>query len=436
MSPSPAPACPPTPHKPDNVVRFPGPPRTSRPAQSTRKPRLLEQVRRAIRVRGYSIRTEHTYIGWIKDYVHYHKLRHPREMGAPEINEVLSHLAADRNVAASTQNQALCALMFLYKQVLEFEPGALKDVIWSKRPARLPVVLSVEETHAILAHMTGTRKLMAVLLYGAGMRLMEVLRLRVKDVDFRNKAIVIRDAKGKKDRAVPLPKMAAEGLSAQIEKVRILHEQDLRDGFGTVYLPYALEQKYPNLNKELHWKYVFPSRKLSVDPRSGRKQRHHAYENTLQTAIKRATRKAGVRKDVHAHTFRHSFATHMLARGTDIRTIQELLGHKKLETTMIYTHVLKTGPFGVESPVDNFELGPVLPDDAPTANRKPVRQPTRRHDWVRALLKTIFSFRVSRGAPQQQRRGNNAQTRRKYPLRNTRNTRNIETPLSRISRVS
>ena len=318
--------------------------------------KLLEQLRREIRLRHYSIRTEHAYSDWVVRYVHFHNLRHPKDMGAAEISAFLSHLATDANVAASTQNQALCALVFLYKNVLGRDPGDFQDVVRAKRPARMPVVLTVEETQRILSHMTGAAQLKAILMYGTGMRIIEVIRLRVKDVDFDNHVILVRDGKGEKDRYVPLPNVAVESLRGQIARTKLQHEEDLRDGYGTVYLPYALERKYPNTNKAFHWQYVFPSQVLSVDPRSGVRQRHHVYESVLQQAIRQAAAKAGIMKDVHSHTFRHSCATHMLASGSDIRTVQELLGHNDVRTTQIYTHVLHMGPQGVVSPADRISL--------------------------------------------------------------------------------
>jgi len=272
-------------------------------------------------------------------------------MGAPEINEFLSHLASDRNVAAGTQSQALNAIVFLYKRVLEIDIGELGQVVRAKKPKRLPVVLSVEETAAVLGNLHGTHRLMGDLMYGAGMRIIELLRLRVKDIDFARNIITIRDGKGRKDRAVMLPKELRDELNRHLEAVKGLHDKDLADGHGTVHLPHALERKYPNANREWAWKYVFPSRTRSVDPRSGRRQRHHAYESVMQKALKQATREAGVHKPVHAHCMRHSFATHMLESGQDIRTVQKLLGHKDVRTTMIYTHVLQSGPCGVGSPL-------------------------------------------------------------------------------------
>ena len=340
--------------------------------------KLIAQLRREIQVRHYSIRTEHTYVEWVCRFVRFHNLRHPQEMGAAEINAFLSHLATDADVAASTQNQALCALVFLYKHVLGRDPGDFGEVVRAKRPARMPTVLSVEETQRIISHMQGTAQLMAVLMYGTGMRIIEVIRLRVKDVDFENGAILVRDGKGEKDRYVPLPQAAVPPLRDQIAKAKRQHEQDLRDGFGTVHLPHALERKYPNTNRAFHWQYVFPSTVLSVDPRSGVRQRHHVYESVLQQAIRRATTTAGVAKDVHSHTFRHSCATHLLASGADIRTVQELLGHTDVRTTQIYTHVLHMGPHGIVSPADRISF---TRDDAGVSQSHNVdrRSPSRSH---------------------------------------------------------
>lgn len=315
------------------------------------KCKLLDRLRREIRVRHYSIRTERSYVDWVKRYIYYHRMRHPSGMGPEQINAFLSHLAADCNVAASTQNQALNALLFLYRHVLGIEVQDLGKVIRAKKPKRLPVVLSIEETAAILSRLQGTHRRMAELLYGTGMRIIELVRLRVKDVDFQRNTITIRDGKGQKDRAVMLPQELKEELRAHLQRVKALHGNDLAEGYGAVHLPCALTRKYPNAHRQWGWQYVFPSRKLSVDPRSGRRQRHHAFESVLQRALKQATRQAGVHKFVHAHSLRHSFATHMLEAEHDIRTVQELLGHNDVRTTMIYTHVLRSGPCGANSPL-------------------------------------------------------------------------------------
>jgi integron integrase len=327
------------------------PAKTILSAKITGKSKLIDEVRDAIRVRHYSIRTEHTYVDWVYRYIIFHNKRNPAEMGAAEIGRFLTHLASDLNVAASTQNQALNALVFLYKHVLKIELKSIDDVVRAKKPARLPVVLSAEETADLLAQMQGTRRLMAELLYGTGMRIIELIRLRVKDIEFDRRMILVRDGKGQKDRTVPLPAELVPEIKEHLIKARKLHEQDLADGVGTVHLPFALARKYPNANKEWGWKYVFPSGTLSVDPRSGTKQRHHVFESVLQKALKQATRDAGIVKAVHAHTLRHSFATHLLEAGHDIRTIQELLGHADVRTTMIYTHVMQSGPCGIKSPL-------------------------------------------------------------------------------------
>jgi integron integrase len=335
-------------------------------------PRLLDQVRNEIRLRHYSIRTEHTYVDWTRRFVVFHNMRHPKDMGAPEITAFLTHLATHANVAASTQNQALNALVFLYKHVLGRDPGDFGEVIRAKRPIREPTVMSTDEVERVLTNLNGTHKLMALLMYGTGMRIIEVIRLRVKDLDFDLQCITVRDGKGQKDRQVPLPAKTADALKAQIAVVKKIHDQDLKDGYGTVYLPYALDRKYPNTNKAFHWQYLFPSPSLSVDPRSGRTQRHHVYESVLQEAIRRATRQAGIQKDIHSHTFRHSFATHLLASGSDIRTVQELLGHNDVKTTMIYTHVLKAGACAVRSPSDRLSAAATtLTPSAPFVVPKP-----------------------------------------------------------------
>lgn len=322
------------------------------PTSNTKQPKLLEQVRRRLRVGHYSLRTEQTYIPWIKRYILFHGKRHPRDMGKTEIEAFLTHLAVDRHVSAATQNQALNAILFLYRSVLEIEMDWMTDVVRAKRNPRIPVVMSVAEVRRVLAHLTGVNGLMASLLYGSGLRLMEAVRLRVKDVDFDYRQIVVRDGKGAKDRVTPLPDRAVEPLRQQIAHVKALHDQDREAGYGEVYLPNALAAKYANAASELAWQYVFASEQLSRDPRSGKTRRHHVSEKGLQRAVKNAVRAAEVHKKASCHTFRHSFATHLLERGNDIRTVQELLGHKDVRTTMIYTHVLKRGGHGVVSPLD------------------------------------------------------------------------------------
>ncbi|MDQ2695160.1 MAG: integron integrase [Pseudomonadota bacterium] len=322
------------------------------PSASATQPRLLDRVRDAIRRKHYSIRTEHAYLAWIRRFILFHQKRHPADMGKPEIEAFLTHLAVRGNVAASTQNQALCAILFLYKEVLDTPVEWLDGVTRARKPARLPVVLTPDEVRAILARLDGSRWLMAALLYGSGLRLMECLRLRVKDLEFSRREITVRDGKGQRDRVTMLPASLIEPLQRHLHRVKALHEQDLAEGFGAVYLPFALERKYPNAPREWSWQYVFPACKRSVDPRSGIERRHHLAETVLQHAIKQAVRDAGIAKPASCHTFRHSFATHLLEKGYDIRTVQELLGHRDVRTTMIYTHVLNRGGRGVRSPLD------------------------------------------------------------------------------------
>ena len=321
-------------------------------------PKLLDQVRGKIRLKHYSLRTEQAYSDWIRRFIRFHGTRHPREMGAAEVEAFLTHLAVVGKVAASTQNQAKSALLFLYKEVLESELPWLDNVEQAKAPKRLPVVLTRAEVQALLTRLEGTHWLLASLLYGAGLRLMECLRLRVKDVDFARKEILIRDGKGLKDRVTMLPGALVEPLRTHLERVRVLHRQDIAEGFGTVYLPYALERKYPNAAREWIWQYMFPSAKRSVDPRSGETRRHHVQDQALQRAIKQAVRDADLTKPATPHTLRHSFATHLLEGGYDIRTVQELLGHSDVSTTMIYTHVLNKGGRGVASPLDGLPAKP------------------------------------------------------------------------------
>lgn len=316
------------------------------------QPKLLDEVRAAVRLRHFSIRTEDTYTNFIRRFIIFHGKRHPREMGVDEIRGFLTHLAVEGNVAASTQNVALSALLFLYRDVLRVELPFIDGVERAKRPARVPTVLTREEVNRVLALTGGVHRLMAGLLYGAGLRLMECIRLRVKDIDFGYGQITVRDGKGAKDRRTLLPVSLSEPLKLQLAQVKAQHDIDLRQGYGEVYLPYALERKYPNAAKSWAWQYVFPASKLSVDPRSGVVRRHHASEDRLQRAIKEAVRSAGLTKPASCHTLRHSFATHLLEANYDIRTIQELLGHKDVSTTMIYTHVLNRGGRGVASPLD------------------------------------------------------------------------------------
>ncbi len=323
------------------------------PDPSSPKPKkLLDQLRDAIRLKHYSYSTEKTYLHWVRRYILYHNKRHPAEMGIAEIEAFLTHLAKDEHVSASTQNQALNALLFLYRNVLQVElPGPL-HALRAKRSEHLPTVLSKDEVARVFAGMQGLHQVMAKLLYGCGLRLMECLRLRVKDIDFEQSQIIVREGKGEKDRATMLPASLVQVLKEQIAYVKKLHEQDLRREYGSVELPFALARKYPTADKELGWQYLFPSERLSTDPRSGIVRRHHIDPSGLQRAVKAAAKLAGIDKPVSPHTFRHCFATHLLEAGYDIRTVQELLGHKDIKTTMIYTHVLNRGPKAVRSPLD------------------------------------------------------------------------------------
>lgn len=317
-----------------------------------RPPTLLDKVRERIRAKHYSIRTETQYIQWIKRFILFHGKQHPRYMGANEVEAFLTHLAVDGNVTASTQNQALSALLFLYRDVLKMDMPWLDNVVRAKPPKHLPVVLTRQEVKAVLERMDGVYGLMAALLYGTGMRLMECVRLRVKDVDFTRGEIMVRDGKGAKDRVTVLPQSVAPDLETHLKKRRILFDDDLINGKGAVYLPHALARKYPNAPTEWGWQYVFAAGSYSIDPRSGEARRHHLDEKLLQRAMKRAVSQAGIAKPATPHTLRHSFATHLLQNGHDIRTIQELLGHSDVSTTMIYTHVLNKGGRGVISPLD------------------------------------------------------------------------------------
>lgn len=317
-----------------------------------KKPRLLDRVSAEMRVRHYSLRTEETYIQWIRRYIYFHGKRHPSDMAEPEIKAFLSWLATDRKVAASTQNQALAAILFLYKSVLGAELEWLDGIVRAKQPKRLPVVLTKDEIRALLSRMNGTNRLLARLLYGTGMRISEALRIRVLDIDFGYKQIHIRSGKGNKDRISVLPDRLNEPLQRQLDYARTLHENDIEEGFGAVYLPHALERKYPNANTEWRWQYVFPSKNRSVAPDTGELRRHHLHDKNLQRALRKAAFEARISKRVTTHTLRHSFATHLIENGYDIRTVQELLGHKDVKTTQIYTHVLNRGGCAVRSPLD------------------------------------------------------------------------------------
>ena len=318
-------------------------------------PKLLDLVREKLRLLHYSIRTEDQYVQWIKRFILFHGKRHPREMGGGEVTAFLTDLAVRGKVAASTQNQALSALLFLYREVLAVDLPWMDEVVRAKRPARLPVVLTQNEVAAVLLRMQGVYALMAQLLYGTGMRLMECVRLRVKDVDFERLEIVVRDGKGAKDRVTMLPQKTVAPLQEHLRHRRLLFDADFVQHKAAVYLPDALAVKYPNAAIEWGWQYVFPSGSYSTDPRSGAIRRHHIDEKLLQRAMKRAVQAAGIAKPATPHTLRHSFATHLLESGYDIRTVQELLGHADVATTMIYTHVLNRGALGVESPLDGLK---------------------------------------------------------------------------------
>jgi integron integrase len=318
------------------------------------KKKLLDYVRESIRVKHYSMKTEKSYIGWIKRYIFYHNKKHPADMGKPEIEAFLTHLAVDRHVSAATQNQAFNAILFLYTQVLGIPLNDQNiQALRAQKRIHIPVVLTKEEVHSIITNMRGIYQLMAYLMYGCGLRMKEVLNLRIKDLDFGFQKIYIFDSKSLKDRTVPLPKKLEQGLKVQVSYVEELHREDRKNGFGEVYLPHALERKFPNAKFETKWQYLFPMNHISTDPRSGIRRRHHIHENTFGRNIKQAAEKANIRKRVTSHIFRHSYATHLLQSGVDIRSIQELLGHKSVETTMIYTHVVKElNQASIRSPLD------------------------------------------------------------------------------------
>lgn len=317
-------------------------------------PRLLDRLRHELRCRHYSRKTEDAYRSWVIRFVRYHNLKHPEDMGEKEINAFLSHLAIRRRVSASTQNQALSALLFLYRHVLGRGIGDLGDVIRARKPKRLPIVLTREEVRDVMSRLHGQIWIIACLMYGAGLRLNECLRLRVQDIDFRTNNITVRSAKGAKDRITMLPQAAKQPLLDHLRRVKVIHEKDLADGFGKVELPHALARKYPNAPWEWRWQFVFPQKNRWKNRRTGEQGRHHLDESIVQKAVKTAVRDAGIVKRATCHSLRHSFATHLLENGYDIRTVQELLGHKDVRTTMVYTHVLNRGGKGVLSPMDTL----------------------------------------------------------------------------------
>ena len=317
-------------------------------------PRLLERVHEIIRRKHYSIRTEQAYVDWIKRFIRFHDKRHPKDLSATEVEAFLTYLAVDRDVSASTQNQAQSALLFLYREVLGVELAWLDGVARAKTPTKLPVVLTVDEVTRILDRLTGTHRLIGRLMYGTGLRILEALRLRVKDVEFQRGEILVRDGKGFKDRVTVLPRGLTRPLHVHLKDVAVVHKQDLDDGFGAVWLPFALARKYPAAPREWAWQYVFPADRRAKDPRGGVVRRHHVGDQAFQRAMRQAVRDARVNKPATPHTLRHSFATHLLESGYDIRTVQELLGHSNVSTTMIYTHVLNRGGRGVISPLDRL----------------------------------------------------------------------------------
>ena len=315
------------------------------------KPRLLDLMRQTLRRHHYAYRTEQSYLAWVRRYILFHGKRHPDTLGYRKIEAFLTHLAVNRNVSASTQNQAMNAVLFLYKKVLGIDLPWMKDVTPAKRPQRLPVVMTRDEVRAVFAQLEGRNWLIASLLYGSGLRVIEAMRLRVQDIDFARHQLIIRQAKGAKDRMTILPEQLRDPLHQHLAKVRSIHEADLSEGYGRVYLPFALSRKYPHAEREWCWQYVFPASRRGIDPYSGVERRHHLHEKVMQRAMKQAIRTAGVMKPASCHTLRHSFATHLLEAGYDIRTVQELLGHKDVRTTQIYTHVMNRGANAVKSPL-------------------------------------------------------------------------------------
>lgn len=327
---------------------------TSSPRATQKPKKYLDIVRETMRTHHYSIRTKESTINWVRRYIFFHKLRHPKDMGPQEIGKFLTHLAVNKKVSASTQNQALNALVFLYKKVLLKDPGIFEGVIRAKRPKLLPVVLTKTEVTRLLDALSGPYKLMCSLLYGSGLRVMELLRLRVKDLDFENGTLVVRRGKGDKDRITMMPVSLIDALQKHLKRVRLLHENDLKQGYGRVYLPDALQIKYPNMDKSWSWQYVFPAKSLSIDPRTKRTSRHHVHENAIQRAIRQAAQLAGMTKHIGPHTLRHSFATHLLEEGRNVAEIQELLGHQDISTTQIYTHVMNRPGMNIKSPLDRL----------------------------------------------------------------------------------
>jgi integron integrase len=315
-------------------------------------PKLLDQVRNVVQVKHFSLSTERAYVGWIRRFILFHQKKHPTDMAEPEIRQFISHLAVNAKVSPSTQTVALSAILFLYREVLKRDLPYIDHIERAKPSQKLPVVFTRNEVQAVLARLEGTHYLIACLLYGCGLRLMEAVRLRVKDIDFERAEIIVREGKGAKDRVTMLPRSLIGSLQTHLKKVRVFHYADLKVGFGRVQLPFALTRKYPEAACQWGWQYVFPSVKLSRDPRTGEERRHHVYADQTQRAVKNAIRLAQINRNGSCHTFRHSFATHLLEGGYDIRTVQELLGHKDVRTTMIYTHVLNRGGMAVRSPLD------------------------------------------------------------------------------------
>lgn len=341
----------------DKSALYPNSPQTNKKLPEVSK--VISEIRKAIRIKHYAYSTERTYIDWVKRFYHYVINEKKKDISSHaldtnDVKDYLSYLALKKRVSASTQNQAFNSLLFLFREVLKTDPGDLSKTVRAKRGVRLPVVLSPEEIKKLFSHVDGKSLLILQLLYGGGLRLMEAARLRVKDIDFEAGLIIVRGAKGDKDRSTVLPDAVQKQLKNHLEKVKSMHEKDLKSGYGEVYLPDALERKYRNACKEWHWQYVFPSSKLSVDPRSGKIRRHHISDKAIQDALKNAVRQAGIAKHATVHTLRHSFATHLLMNGVNIREVQELLGHKNVETTMIYTHVIRDLSNAPRSPLDNL----------------------------------------------------------------------------------